>query len=65
MNNGRRSDTDEDHNGNMPESQLGQLPGQPNGQKHKKPQDTVLHSAVKKHSVEEADKRVKDFFLKL
>jgi hypothetical protein len=65
MNNGRRSDSDEDANASMPDAgQPGQLQGASNGQKHKKPQDSV-HSAAKKHSVEDANKRVTDFFAKL
>ena len=65
MNNGRRSDSDEDANAAMPDAgQPGQVLGATNAQKHKKPQDSV-HSAAKKHSVEDANKRVTDFLTKL
>lgn len=64
MNNGKRSDSDEEANAGMADPGAHGLPGQSNGQKHKKPQD-IAHNAAKKHSVEEGNKRVRDFFAKL
>lgn len=65
MNNGRRSDTDDENGANAPDpNQHGLIQGQQNNQKNKKPMDPS-QNAAKKQGVEDANKRIRDFFNKL